>query len=225
MVWISNGLFQYIAYWEDHSKTLLTKEYPIKYYLQWFLPKNPHGGFGNFFHWYLNNHRYNVFRVWKQVMKSTTKKLWIIRIPNLFGIGALTACPFQLNMLVLWPNRCHLMLHTLLVIWPKNLMTSFWSPLSKVSMTKFDRFLYEWFNFWTISSKFWSYTWNNQVTNSTCRTALASPALLNSIKYALQLCGRAYPVLICRCATPLHLRTIYKRVLGHCSQHPLRGSS
>ena len=134
------------------------------------------------------------------------------------------------------------------------------------------------FNFWIVSSKFWSYTWNNpagkslyrgkgmvpdvqlstnyglgwfwimknifqwsnsqfyswlttahaipslspcieislnQVTNSTCRTALASPALLNSIKYALQLCGRAYPVLICRCTTPLHLRTIYKRVLRH----------
>ena len=28
---------------------LLTKEYPIKYSLQWFLLKPSHGGFGNFF--------------------------------------------------------------------------------------------------------------------------------------------------------------------------------
>ena len=35
-------------------------EYAIKFSLQWFLPKPPHGGFGNFFHWYLCRNRYGV---------------------------------------------------------------------------------------------------------------------------------------------------------------------
>ena len=63
---------------------LLSKEYPIKYSLQWFLSKPPHGGFGNFFHWYLCRNRYGVpslKMLWKVPQKKRLKKVQVIHLP------------------------------------------------------------------------------------------------------------------------------------------------
>ena len=57
--------------WMKWESTLFKKD--KKYFLQWFLPKPPHC-FGNFFHWYLCNHRYNMCRVWNMLWKVPRKK-------------------------------------------------------------------------------------------------------------------------------------------------------
>ena len=53
---------------------LLTKEYPIKYSLQWFLPKPSHGGFGNFSPLVPMQEQVQGVLSLKYVMKSTAKK-------------------------------------------------------------------------------------------------------------------------------------------------------
>ena len=64
----------------DHNymQGVLEAYYPIKYSLQWFLPKPPHGGFGNFFHWYLCKNRYGVPSL-KMLRKVTQKKLCLFK--------------------------------------------------------------------------------------------------------------------------------------------------
>ena len=82
------------------------KYYPIKYSLQWFLLKPPHGGFGIFSHWYLYRNRYTCVE-FENVMKSATKKNTTLpicnKLNNLLNIYFLSAMgPFINDVMPNW---------------------------------------------------------------------------------------------------------------------------
>ena len=76
--------------------------------------KTPSWGFGNFFHWYLCNHRYNVCQVWNMLWKVPRKKNNNKRWMELFwwktsggngGGGGLKAILFHANLVQLMSNK------------------------------------------------------------------------------------------------------------------------
>ena len=99
-IWHNNVFIWSINRWGP----LLTKEYPINYSLQWFLPKPPHGGFGNFFHWCLCRNRYGV---------PSLKMKW--KVPQ--------------KKLIFYNDNWCLHLRSYLLLSPSDLILEYWTSL------------------------------------------------------------------------------------------------